>query len=198
VFARGTTLAPGADQVLSGQQSLDVQLVNGELFWDGVAGVPVVDPLDPDLTHPVYVELHVLLDDSPPFAMLLDIATTDTTIDVADARLVDPENEGADQGLFIPWTAAGQANGVAPLGGDLKIPLQFLPPAAGGTPSFEYVQATPLSVVTVNHGLGFRPNVSAFSLDWGDQYDEFKVQHLSDDELRVTMDAPTACVLVMS
>jgi hypothetical protein len=195
----GTTLAPGADTVVS-SQPLDVKLVNGALVHpgDGLPGIPVLDPGDPDLEHSVYVELHVLLDDTEPQSMLLDISTPNDTIDVADAILLDPPDPDSRHDERIPWSARGAVNGVAPLNAARKIPPEFLPPVSGGTPAFEFVQNTPQSVVTVFHEMGFRPNVSVFSLDWSDQYDEFEVQHLSANELRVSMDTPTACVLVLS
>lgn len=64
--------------------------------------------------------------------------------------------------------------------------------------AYEHVQTVPQSVVTVTHNLGFRPQVSMFSLDYGTQYSEFVTQHLSGNTVRVSMDNPRACVLVMS
>lgn len=64
--------------------------------------------------------------------------------------------------------------------------------------SFEHVQIVPQSVVTVTHGLGYRPAVSAFALDYARQFSEFQTQHLDQNTVRVAMDNPQSCVLVMS
>jgi len=64
--------------------------------------------------------------------------------------------------------------------------------------AFEHVQATPQAVVTVSHNLGYRPSVTAFALDYATQFVGFTTQHLDANTLRVSMDNPQACVLVMS
>lgn len=64
---------------------------------------------------------------------------------------------------------------------------------AGGAVTVEHTQATPASVWIVNHNLGVRPAaVAVFSSDFGITYDEYAVQHLSADTLRISMDTPTA------
>lgn len=67
--------------------------------------------------------------------------------------------------------------------------------APGG---FVHVQLVPQSVITVTHGLGYRPSVSMYSPDYGVQYAEHQTEHLDTDTVRVSMDTPHACVLVMS
>ncbi len=64
--------------------------------------------------------------------------------------------------------------------------------------AFEHVQAVPQAVVTVTHGLGYRPGVTAFALDFAQQYSEFQTEHLDENTVRVSMDQPQACVLLMS
>lgn len=64
--------------------------------------------------------------------------------------------------------------------------------------AFEHVQTVPQAVITVTHGLGYRPSVTAFALDFSQQFAEFQTQHLDANSLRVSMDSPQACVLVMS
>lgn len=64
---------------------------------------------------------------------------------------------------------------------------------AGGGETFEFVQAIAQSVWIVNHNLGRRPpSVSLFSLDYSQQFDEFAVQHVSINQLLISMDEPTA------
>jgi hypothetical protein len=71
--------------------------------------------------------------------------------------------------------------------------------AATSAPSgFVHTQLVPQAVVTVTHSLGYRPAVSMFSLDFSVQYDEFGTEHLDTDTVRVSMDTPYACALVMS
>ncbi len=63
----------------------------------------------------------------------------------------------------------------------------------GGAVTIEHTQGTPATVWVVNHNLGVRPAaVEVFSSDFGIQYAEFAVQHLSTDTLRISMDTPTA------
>lgn len=67
--------------------------------------------------------------------------------------------------------------------------------APGG---FVHMQLVPQSVITVAHGLGYRPAVSMFSPDFGVQYAEFATEHIDVNTVRVAMDTPHACALVMS
>lgn len=62
-----------------------------------------------------------------------------------------------------------------------------------GPVEYEHVQLIAQAVWTVNHALGRRPAaVSLFSMDYGEQYDEFSVQHLDANNLLISMDVPTA------
>lgn len=62
-----------------------------------------------------------------------------------------------------------------------------------GVVQYEHTQPVAQSVWTVNHNLGIKPSaVSVFSLDYGQQYDEFSVQHLNSNSLLVSMDVPIA------
>lgn len=71
-------------------------------------------------------------------------------------------------------------------------------PATSAPSGYVHTQPVPQAVVTVTHGLGYRPAVSMFSLDFGVQYAEFGTEHLDSNTVRVSMDTPLACVLVMS
>lgn len=70
--------------------------------------------------------------------------------------------------------------------------------STGGRAAAAFPQTTPASVVVVRHGLGFRPSVSLFSLDYSVEYADYGVQHMSENELRISMDQPTPCVVLMS
>lgn len=62
-----------------------------------------------------------------------------------------------------------------------------------GGSTYEFVQVTPQSVWTVTHNLGRRPaGVSVFSMDYATEYDDFAVQHVSANQLLISMDLPTA------
>ena len=64
--------------------------------------------------------------------------------------------------------------------------------------SHVHMQPVPQAVVTVTHGLGYRPAVTMFSPDFSVQYVGFAVEHLDINTVRVAMDTPRACALVMS
>jgi len=65
--------------------------------------------------------------------------------------------------------------------------------SGGGAAQYEHVQSVAQSVWSINHELGLRPSaVSVFSLDYGQQYDEFTVQHVDVNNLLISMDVPTA------
>jgi hypothetical protein len=83
------------------------------------------------------------------------------------------------------------------VGSSYKFRIVVQPVGGGGTGdgggSFEFIQAVAQSVWTVNHNLGFRPaSVSLFSADFSQQYDDFAVQHVSTNQLLISMDVPTA------
>lgn len=70
--------------------------------------------------------------------------------------------------------------------------------ATAGPGGYVHVQAVPQAVITVVHGLGYRPAVTMFSPDFGVQYAEHRTEHLDVNTVRVSMDTPHACALVMS
>ena len=73
------------------------------------------------------------------------------------------------------------------------------PPAGGDGGHYTHTQTVGQAVVTIEHNLGFRPaGVALFSLDYGIEYSGFKVQHLSANAVRISMDQPTPCVVVLS
>lgn len=63
---------------------------------------------------------------------------------------------------------------------------------------FVHMQLVPQAVITVTHSLGYRPAVTMFSPDFGVQYAEFATEHIDVNTVRVSMDTPHACALVMS
>jgi hypothetical protein len=99
-----------------------------------------------------------------------------------------PPPTGANAGLLVRYAADGQlyaSTGTA-----------WSTVAAPG--GFVHTQLVPQAVITVTHDLGYRPAVSMYSPDYGVQYAEYQTQHLGIDTVRVSMDTPHACVLVMS
>jgi len=70
--------------------------------------------------------------------------------------------------------------------------------SGGGTVTF--TQSTPVTVWgPIAHNLGYRPAaVSVFSLDFGTQYDEFTVQHLDVNTLRISMDVSATGVALIN
>lgn len=94
---------------------------------------------------------------------------------------------------WVPWSAVGQAGGVAPLDLMAKIPLQYLPDDLGDF--YLHVQSTPAAVWTVQHNLGHYPSsVSVFSADFTTQYDDFRVHHIDLNQLLIETSMPIAGV----
>lgn len=63
-----------------------------------------------------------------------------------------------------------------------------------------FVQATPAAVWgPIVHNFGYRAAaVALFSADYSQQFDEFTVQHLDDNSLRLSMDTPTAGIALIA
>jgi hypothetical protein len=102
------------------------------------------------------------------------------------ADLSDVANGAATEGQVLAW--------------DTEL-AQYVPTTvAGAVGGQQYIQATPATVWgPINHSLGYRPGgVSLFSSDFGEQFDEFVVEHLSVNSLRISMDTPAAGVAVIS
>jgi hypothetical protein len=86
---------------------------------------------------------------------------------------------------------------VAPLVDGL-VPAVHLPPASGGLQTTRYDQIMAAAVWLIDHNLGRYPAaVVLFAPDLSEQYSEYKIQHLSLDSLRVSMDIPTAGVALL-
>lgn len=65
--------------------------------------------------------------------------------------------------------------------------------------SFVHEQTTPSTVWTpITHNLGHYPaSAQVYDLALAQQYDEFEVQHLSVNQLRISMDIPTAGIAIV-
>lgn len=99
-----------------------------------------------------------------------------------------PVPSAANAGLLVRYAADGQL--YASTGAAWS--------TTGAPGGFVHLQVVPQAVITVTHGLGYRPAVSMHSPDYGVQYAEFQTEHLDTNTVRVSMDSPHACVLVMS
>jgi hypothetical protein len=141
--------------------------------WVRVGGPQVVSfvvegsPLSLDWVHhepPVFVG-------DPPSAP--DVLSLDALTDVDGAA-------GAPVGDVLAKSSDGQWRPVAPL--------------VGAAPeSFRFNQLIAAAVWTINHNLGrFPVTVTLHNADLSVEYDEFLVQHLSINSLRVSMDTPTS------
>jgi len=72
------------------------------------------------------------------------------------------------------------------------------PPGPSGGETFRHDQTTAATVWLVDHNLGRYPAaVVLFMPDLSEQYREYKIQHLSVNSLRVSMDIPTAGVALL-
>jgi hypothetical protein len=99
---------------------------------------------------------------------------------------------------------------VAPAGGQVLIwdagLNQYVPGAqsggggGGGGTGLQYTQLTPATVWgPIDHNFGYRPaGISLFSSDFVNQYEDFTIQHLSANSLRIAMDIATAGVALIS
>lgn len=103
-------------------------------------------------------------------------------------------------------TTAGAPVSLVGVRSGAPIPLvgiDTLGPAPGGGgarfTTYQHSQTVPATVWIVHHGLGRYPAaVSLFSADFGVEYDEFAVQHLDVNSLRISMDLPsTGRALIM-
>lgn len=71
-------------------------------------------------------------------------------------------------------------------------------PSAASTMGFRHDQTSASAVWTIHHNLGrFPSSVTLHASGLVSDYDEFVVQHLSVNTLRVSMDAPTAGVALI-
>jgi hypothetical protein len=70
----------------------------------------------------------------------------------------------------------------------------------GGGTGLQYTQNSPATVWgPIEHNFGYRPaGVAVFSVDFVTQYDDFTVQHLTANSLRIAMDVATAGVALIS
>jgi hypothetical protein len=82
---------------------------------------------------------------------------------------------------------------------------QYVPGAqagggSGGGTGVQFTQASPATVWgPIIHNLGYQPaGVALFSGDFATQYDDFTVQHLTINSLRIAMDVATAGVALIS
>ncbi len=72
------------------------------------------------------------------------------------------------------------------------------PPGPPGGEVFRYDQTLASTVWLIDHDLGRYPAVVALYMpDLSEQYREYKVQHLSVNSLRVSMDIPTIGVALV-
>jgi hypothetical protein len=181
---------PAADTVVT-EQPVVVELVDGRF----AEVVPL--STQPSAAEPIFLEVHVLLENTRPESMTVRVDTDGETIDLADVDRVT-QLPLSNTVVVVPWSVVGQPHGVAPLDAAGRVPATHLPAASGGVSAYLHVQEIPQAVLTITHQLGYRPAVTAFSLDYAEQYAEFLTQHLDENTVRVSMDKPMACVLLMS
>jgi Major tropism determinant N-terminal domain len=103
------------------------------------------------------------------------------------------------RGTAAEWTAANPVLASGEQGfesdtrrikvGDGTTPWSLLPYASGpgGATGFDYVQAVPATVWTINHNLGYRPTVGVFSP--GGVEVEADVLHVSLNQTTITFNA---------
>lgn len=130
------------------------------------------------------------------------------------ADIVDPVSEGAITGSTV-YTENGLVDEFLGPDGVTRLWIRIVgstgagkavdPTAAsllldGGQQaiSFTHTQSSPLATWSVPHLLGRRPSsVSLFSLDFGEQYDEFTIHHVDVDNLLISIDVPSTGVALI-
>lgn len=120
-------LVPEADTVIAPQP------VEVELDTDGSWSVPLVLPTELGELTPVLAEVHLLLADTRPQTVVLNVQTSDDTVDYADAPRVMLFPSDRAGSPVVTWSVVGQPGGVAPLNDVARVPEQYLPPGAGGS-----------------------------------------------------------------
>jgi hypothetical protein len=181
--------SPGSNEVIV-EQGDPIELVDGAFS----TLVPVAN--DPSLASVATIEVQVLLEDTRPAVLMFETDTAADTVDLADVVLLEVHTD--EPVPVVPWSAVGKPDGVTPLGLDGLVPGEFLPAGVGG--AYEHTQLVPAAVWgPIVHGLGAKPAaVSLFDATFATQYDEFAVQHLDANTLRIAMDVPTAGVALIS
>lgn len=66
------------------------------------------------------------------------------------------------------------------------------PPGPVGGEAYQFSQDIPATVWTINHNLGRYPTVQLYTLDLSANYSEYLVQHLDVNNLRISIETPTA------
>lgn len=182
---------PDAQQVLVTQPTL--------IRLDTSGGFTTQVPVTEDPAEPLWIVVDLLPDGAAPDQLVF---TVDGPVDLADVLAVPVVPDSDAHEVAIPWAVIGKPGGVAPLNSSGKVPAQYLPAASGGggdSPWRKHTQTVPQATFPVTHGFGREPAaVTLHSLDLSRRYQGFEVAHLDVNTIRISMDKPTACVVLIS
>jgi hypothetical protein len=104
-----------------------------------------------------------------------------TTVNVsAVTNTVTVTENGSSTVVTVPVTSTVTAVTVGPQG----------PQGPAGSAAYEFVQASPATIWTINHNLGYRPSVEI--LDAGSQEIDGEVAHPSVNQTVVTLNPASA------
>jgi hypothetical protein len=104
-----------------------------------------------------------------------------TTVNVsAVTNTVTVTENGSSTVVTVPVTSTVTAVTVGPQG----------PQGPAGSAAYEFVQASPATIWTINHNLGYRPSVEI--LDAGSQEIDAEVAHPSVNQTVVTLNPASA------
>lgn len=133
-------------------QTVTIQPVTIQLAADGSFSLPM--PLLPDVAK-VFVEVQVLLQFCRPDVFTVDIPLDGTNpVVLSDLPRVEYEPPGPGEAPVVLWSEVGVS--VAPLI-DGKVPIGFLPTAAGGEPAAQGTVVDPDTHWVLQHNLGWYP-----------------------------------------
>lgn len=195
-FAAAETERLAGSHTLVTEQPVEIKLVDGEL-----PPTQLLISQQPDLDNPLLVEMRLYLQRVEPAVKLLLVpGAPGDELWLSDLVEVPLEDYAPGQVAVVPWSMVGVANGIAPLDAHAKVPLRYLPESTGGDRLWtKVVHDVPEASFVVEHDFDREPAaISLYSLDLSERYEGYQIAHLDTNRFRVSMEVPTACVVLIS
>lgn len=146
--------------------------------------------LRPTVGTAAYYRLRVWLNAT----YIVDVPDVDEIVNVLDIAIPppDPGEPPVDPGPYLMRSELAIPNGIATLGPDGILTASQRPEGGGASGRYTHSQTTAATVWKVNHNLGYYPSAWSLFDDGGLLCAEYSVQHMTVNQLRVSMDEPTA------
>lgn len=100
---------------------------------DGSGAFSTMVPVTAPGGDPRWIVVDLLLDDTPPERLVFTVDGSTDPVDLSTVAAVPVVPDSDAHTVAVPWSALGAPHGVAPLGEEGKVPVQFLPPGQGGS-----------------------------------------------------------------